>query len=113
MKHPPGSAPTPPPPRGKRWVRLTTGWILTIAGLIMGPMPVVPGFLLLIPGIAILAAESRWIRSLLRRYREKKLMRDALREAERVGLKINLDHDPEVDGVEGEAPPDPGKDRPR
>ena len=94
-------------------MRLTTGWLLTIAGLIMGPMPVVPGFLLLIPGLAILAAESRWIRSLLRRYREKKLMRDALREAERVGLKINLDHDPEVDGVEAEAPPDPGKDRPR
>jgi UPF0716 family protein affecting phage T7 exclusion len=90
-------------------MRLTTGWLLTIAGLILGAMPVVPGFFMLVPGIAILAAESRWIRSLLRRHREKKLMRDALREAERVGLKINLDHDPEVDGAEDERPPDPGK----
>ena len=107
------SAPTPPPqappPRRQRWMRLTVGWILTVTGAILGPMPVVPGFLLLVPGIAILAAESRWIRSLLRRHREKKLMRDALREAERVGLKINLDHDPEVDGVSDEHPPDPGK----
>lgn len=90
-------------------MRLTSGWLLVIAGAILGPMPVVPGFLLAVPGLAILAAESRWIRSLLRRHREKKLMRDALREAERVGLKINLDHDPEVDGVREELPPDPGK----
>lgn len=94
-------------------MRLTAGWLLTIAGAILGALPVVPGFFLLIPGIAILAAESRWIRALLRRHREKKLMRDALREAERVGLKINLDHDPEVDGVAEDQPPDPGTGRDR
>jgi uncharacterized membrane protein len=87
--------------------------MLTIAGTILALLPVVPGFFLLVPGIAILAAESRWIRSLLRRYREKRLMKDALREAERVGLKINLDHDPEVDGAVEETPPDPGKGKPR
>ena len=107
----PGPTTPAPPPRRQRWVRLTIGWALTVAGLILALLPIVPGFFLLIPGIAILAAESRWIRSLLRRYREKKLMRDALREAERVGLKINLDHYPEVDGAADPIPPDPGKDR--
>ena len=86
--------------RRGRIARLATGWGLTIAGIILGPVPIFPGVVLLVPGLAILAAESRWIRSLLRRYREKKLMRQALEEAERVGLKINLDHDPEVDGEE-------------
>lgn len=94
-------------------MRLTIGWVLAVTGLILGLLPVVPGFFLLVPGVAILAAESRWIRSLLRRYREKKLMRDALREAARVGLTINLDHDPEVDGVAEPTPPDPGKDKAR
>jgi uncharacterized protein (DUF58 family) len=98
-------------PRG-RTIRLATGWGLTIAGLILGPVPVLPGVVLLVPGLAILAAESRWIRSLLRRYREKRLMRQALREAERVGLKIDLDHDPDVDGDEP-PPPDPGRDSAR
>jgi|KBSSwiStaDraftv2_1062776.scaffolds.fasta_scaffold430245_2 uncharacterized protein (DUF58 family) len=96
----------PPGPRRKRgrlW-RLVTGWTLTIAGLILGPVPVLPGVVFLVPGIAILCAESRWIRSLLRRYRERRLMRKALREAERVGIRINLDHDPEIDG-EPEDPP--------
>jgi hypothetical protein len=32
-------------------------------------------------------------------------MKKALREAERLGIKINLDHDPEVDG---RLPPSPG-----
>jgi uncharacterized protein (DUF58 family) len=83
--------------RGRSW-RLLTGWILTIAGIILGPVPVLPGVVFLVPGIAILCAESRWIRSLLRRYRERRLMRKALREAERVGIRINLEHDPEIDG---------------
>jgi uncharacterized protein (DUF58 family) len=96
----------PPEPRRKRgrlW-RLVTGWALTIAGLILGPVPVLPGVVFLVPGIAILCAESRWIRSLLRRYRERRLMRKALREAERVGIRINLDHDPEIDGEPGDPP---------
>ena len=86
--------------RSGRFLRLTAGWALTIAGAVLGPVPVLPGAVLLVPGIAILCAESRWIRSLLRRYRERRLLKKALREAERVGLRINLDHDPEVDGEE-------------
>jgi putative transmembrane protein PGPGW len=106
----PAPAPGAPARRGKRGrlVRLTSGWALTVAGLILGPVPVLPGVVFLVPGVAILAAESRWIRALLRRYRERRLLRQAFREAERVGIKINLDHDPEVDGADPSAPPGPG-----
>lgn len=95
--------------RGRAW-RLLTGWVLTIAGIILGPVPVLPGVVFLVPGIAILCAESRWIRGLLRRYRERLLLRRALKEAERVGIRINLEHDPEVDG-EAPAPPASAKDK--
>ena len=99
----------PPVPRRRgRVIRLATGWGLTLAGLILGPIPILPGFVLLLPGIAILCAESRFLRSLMRRYREQRIMKQALREAERVGIRINLDHDPEVDGEE-RATGDPGK----
>lgn len=94
--------------RRGRLFRLVTGWVLTIGGLVLGPVPILPGMVLLVPGIAILCAESRWLRSLLRRYRERRYLKQALREAERVGLKINLDHDPEIDGEEAD-PPGPGK----
>ena len=106
------AAPGPGTParRGKRGrpARLATGWALTVAGLILIPVPVLSGVVFLVPGLAILAAESRWIRALLRRYRERRLLRQALREAERVGIKINLEHDPDVDGVDPSAPPGPG-----
>jgi uncharacterized protein (DUF58 family) len=106
----PMPGPGDPARRGRRGrlVRLSAGWALTVAGVILGPVPVLPGVVLLVPGLAILVAESRWIRALLRRHRERKLMRQALREAERVGLKINLDHDPEVDGADPSAPRGPG-----
>jgi len=98
--------------RRGRTIRLATGWGLTLAGIILGPIPVLPGFVLLVPGIAILCAESRFLRSLMRRHREQRIMKQALREAERVGIRINLDHDPEVDGEE-RAPLDPGKGKMR
>lgn len=100
-------------PRGSkgkrgRQIRLATGWALTLGGVVLGFVPVLQGWMLLIPGIAILSAESRWFRSILRRHRERRYMKQALREAERVGLKINLDHDPDVDGEEA-GPGDPGR----
>lgn len=95
---PEGADPTPEKRRRRRMVRLVMGWGLIVIGAILGPVPILPGAVFLIPGIAIVCAESRWIRAILRRHREKKLMKQALREAERVGLKINLDHDPDVDG---------------
>lgn len=78
-----------------RVVRLILGWALTVAGIILGPVPVVPGFVFLLPGLAILCAESRWIRRILRRVREHWLLRRAMREAERAGL--SLDPDPDED----------------
>jgi uncharacterized protein (DUF58 family) len=96
--------------RKGRTLRLAAGWILTVAGAILGPVPVLPGVALLVPGIAILCAESRWVRALLRRYREKRLMKKALHEAARVGITIDLEHDPDVDG-EPQAEPSPPRGR--
>lgn len=86
-----------------RVVRLTVGWILTVAGLVlMIPLVPGPGILLLLPGITLLSAESRSVRNGLRRLREWRLMRRAMREAERVGVNFNLDKD---DDPAGGCPP--------
>ena len=99
----------PPRTRAVRLARLILGWLMTIAGLLLGPVPIVPGFVLLVPGLALLATESRFIRGHLRRLREKRLMRRAMRNAERAGFRLDLGQD----GDEEEPPPpDPGKDRP-
>ena len=95
-----GPEPGRPPKRVGRIVRLATGWTMTVAGLILGPIPILPGFVLLVPGIALLASESRFLRRQLRSLREWRLMRRALREAERAGLKIDLDG-----GDDDEEPP--------
>ncbi len=97
----------PEAPKGKagRIVRLSAGWALTVSGLILGPVPIVPGFVLLLPGIALLAAESRVIRGFLRRHREKRLLRRAMREAERVGIRFDLEKDAESDRPPGPPPP--------
>jgi UPF0716 family protein affecting phage T7 exclusion len=89
----------PAAPRRKRssLIRLVSGWVLTVAGLIlMIPLVPGPGFVLVFGGVALLSSESRFIRNLIRRHREKRLIKRALREAERVGLKINLDADLDV-----------------
>jgi len=89
-----------------RALRLAAGWALTIAGLILIPVPIVPGFVLLIPGLALLCAESRFIRRGLRRLREHWLLRRAMREAEKAGLRIDADPDEEQDEPPS-APPSP------
>ena len=48
--------------RPGRVLRLAAGWALTLAGIVLWLLPLVPGFFLLIPGIGILCAESRWLR---------------------------------------------------
>lgn len=87
---------------GRIW-RLAAGWGLTIGGLILGPVPILPGFVLLLPGLALLCAESRWLRALLRRHREKRLLRHAMRAAQQAGITIDLDSDAEGGGPR---PPD-------
>lgn len=91
--------------------RLISGWLLLVAGLILSiPFVPGPGFVLVFGGIALLSSESRAVRNLIRRHREQRLIKRALREAERVGLKINLDADLDVgDELEAEGdPPDRG-----
>lgn len=97
--------PDAPRSRAGRIARLVTGWALTVTGLILIPVPVIPGFILLVPGITLLAAESRVIRSFLRRHRERRLMRRAMREAERVGVRFDLGPDSDADE---RTPPPPG-----
>ena len=100
-------------PRKGSLFRLISGWVLLVAGLFLSiPLVPGPGFILVFGGIALLSSESRMIRNLIRRHREKRLIKRALREAERVGLKINLDADLDVsdDREAGDGPPDRGTD---
>jgi len=88
-----------------RIFRLTIGWILTVAGLVLSvPFIPGPGFLFFLSGVALLSTESRWVRQILRRLRERRLVRRAMREAERVGFKIDPGPGPDP---EDEAGPDP------
>jgi uncharacterized protein (DUF58 family) len=90
-----------------RVLRLTAGWVLTVVGIIlMVPLVPGPGILLLLPGVTLLSAESRWVRRRLRQLREWRLMRRAMREAEKVGVNFNLDATEEADG-DGPSPPRP------
>src|SRR5260221_2385612 len=96
---------------GRLW-RLAAGWALTIGGLILGPIPILPRFVLLIPRLALLCAESRWLRMLVRRPKKKRLIRRAIQEAERVGIRLNLERDEPDDVPVARAarpvpPPDP------
>jgi len=88
-----------------RALRLAAGWALTLAGLVLIPVPILPGFVLLIPGLALLCAESRFIRRGLRRLREHWLLRRAMREAEKAGLRIDEDPDDEDPPEERDEPP--------
>ena len=88
------------------FIRLVSGWVLTVIGIILSiPLVPGPGFLFFFGGIALLSSESRFVRNLIRRHSEKRLIKRALREAERVGLKINLDADLE-ESEEQEDPAD-------
>jgi hypothetical protein len=80
-----------------RLVRLGTGWFLTIVGLALLFLPG-PGILFLLPGLTLLSAESLWVRRLLRRMREQRHVRRAMREAERVGFKIDPGPDEDQPG---------------
>lgn len=76
--------------RKRAWslFRLGSGWFLTVVGLAFIPLPG-PGILLVLPGLTLLSAESRWVRGLLRRVREQRHVRRAMRQAEKAGFKID------------------------
>jgi hypothetical protein len=93
--------------RAWHFIRLGIGWLLAAIGIVLLVLPG-PGFLFLIPGLTLLSAESRWVRRLLRRARERWYIRRALREAEKVGIKLDLgpdDEDPDEPSASG--PPRP------
>jgi len=96
MERPPGD-PRPDrrsrEPRGKgSLLRLIFGWVLLVVGLLLAiPLVPGPGFIFLLGGLGLLSSESRAIRRFLRRLREWRLLRRAMREAERAGLRLDLD----------------------
>jgi len=80
----------------KAWrvLRLAVGWTLTVIGFALLFLPG-PGLLFFLPGLTLLSAESRWVRRQLRRLREKRLVRRAISEAERAGIRFDLGPDDE------------------
>lgn len=54
-----------------RLLRTSTGGFLVVMGLIGLFVPVMPGWLLIIPGLALLAREFVWARRLLDRARKQ------------------------------------------
>jgi putative transmembrane protein PGPGW len=91
--------------RKRAWslFRLGSGWVLTIVGLALLILPG-PGILLLLPGLTLLSTESQWVRRQLRRVREYRHVRRAMREAEKAGFKIDPGPDDEPPASSG-APP--------
>lgn len=58
-----------------RYAKIVLGILLTVAGIIGLILPIVPGWLLLIPGIALLSSGSRWfagnVKPVIQKYRQK------------------------------------------
>ena len=51
-----------------RIIRLATGWLLIVVGVIGLFLPVLQGILFILSGLAVLSTESRWARALLDRF---------------------------------------------
>src|SRR5262245_43246606 len=92
--------------RAWRLVRLGTGWVMTLIGFAFVFLPG-PGLIILLPGLTLLSAESRWVRRQLRRAREYRHVRRAMRQAEKAGFKIDPGPDDEPPASSG-APPGAG-----
>ena len=61
-------------------IRITVGVILCLAGIVLGPVPIIPGFVVFAFGLALLARDVPWVKhkvdALLarwRRFREERL----------------------------------------
>ena len=88
-----------------RIIRLVAGWSLVVGGLILAiPFVPGPGVVLFIFGVGLLSSESRFVRRVLRQLREWRLMRRAMREAARAGVRFDLDdEEDEQDGSGSDA----------
>lgn len=58
-------------PTAWKWLRLTAGVLLIIAGVISGFLPIIQGWMLILAGLALLAPHYPPADRLLRRLREK------------------------------------------
>jgi hypothetical protein len=54
-----------------KFARLALGWLLVIAGAITVPTPLPIGYVLILIGLSILVHESRFVRTRIRRLRER------------------------------------------
>src|SRR5215831_10844456 len=53
----------------RRAALIALGWILVLAGIVALPLPVVPGAVLLLAGVAVLRSQSRWLARALDKWR--------------------------------------------
>jgi len=60
------------------WLRLVVGFGLVIVGIIGLFLPVLPGILMILAGLAILSAHYHWARRLMNYLRTRKAMREQL-----------------------------------
>ena len=54
-----------------RWIRISTGLGLLVVGLAGWALPIMPGWVFVIPGLALLARDFHWARKLLSWLRSK------------------------------------------
>jgi len=53
----------------KRWLRIVGGFLLVLVGLLGLALPILPGWIFVIPGLMLLAREFHWARRLLERFK--------------------------------------------
>ncbi|OFW17120.1 MAG: hypothetical protein A3H27_04850 [Acidobacteria bacterium RIFCSPLOWO2_02_FULL_59_13] len=49
----------------KRWLRIGAGMVMLLIGLVGWALPILPGWLFVIPGLMLLGREFHWARKLL------------------------------------------------
>lgn len=55
----------------KRWTLIILGWLFIFAGVAFGWLPVIPGFVLILLGLAILSTEYVWAHHVLQHVRRR------------------------------------------
>jgi uncharacterized membrane protein YbaN (DUF454 family) len=63
----------------KRWLRIAAGGILVLAGLLGLALPILPGWVFVIPGLMLLGREFTWARRVLQ-WLKNRMPRKAVRD---------------------------------
>jgi uncharacterized protein YqgC (DUF456 family) len=63
----------------KRWLRIAAGGVLVLAGLLGLALPIVPGWVFVIPGLMLLGREFAWARRVLQ-WLKNRMPRKAVRD---------------------------------